>query len=32
MLTGAVVHYENFERAYEYAIEEEKREYERNNR
>lgn len=25
MLTGAVVHYENFERAYEYAIEEEKR-------
>ena len=32
MLTGAVAHYENFERAYEYAIEEEKREYERNNK
>jgi hypothetical protein len=26
-LTTAVAHYENFERAYEYAIEEEKREY-----
>ena len=31
ILTSAICQYEHFERAYEYAIKEEKREYERNN-